>query len=216
MWIFRGIFGNLSSSRTVKGTRERRRISIIWKAFFWTLLFRLLPEGSSGIQIMSRSSRSSQQRRSGRGQSGVRARQGSSGDRSVAVLPRSEFMYDDAVTSGVVRGSLETSLDHSDDEAAAAEAEDDARQYSGPDYDGGEDLGWYSGAGSEAAYCQAATESYNASIDDGVPGGSEAVPTPFKGQGSAMYSYHECGKMRVGTLNIRGSLRGATEVCAVG
>ena len=90
--------------------------------------------------------------------------------------PRSEFMYDGAVTSGVVRGSLETSLDHSDDEAAAAEAEGDARQYSGPDYDGGEDLGWYSSAGSEAAYCQAATESYNASIGSGVPGGSESVP----------------------------------------
>ena len=164
---------------------------------------------------MSRSSTSSQLR-SGRGKSGVGARQGSSGDGNVAVPPRSGSVHDDSFTSGVVRGSPETSLYHSDDEAVAAEAEyDDARQYSGPDYDGGEDLRWYSSAGSEAAYCQAATESYNASIGDGVPGGSEAVPTPFKGQGSAMYSYHECGKMRVGTLNIRGTLRGATEVCAM-
>ena len=133
----------------------------------------------------------------------------------MAVHPWSEAMYGGAVTSGVVYGSLQTSLDPSDDDVAAAEAEGDVRQHSGPDYDGGEDFEWYSSAGSEAAYCQAATESYNASIGDGVPGGSEAVPTPFKGQGSAMYSYHECGKMRVGTLNIRGSLRGATEVCAM-
>ena len=134
-------------------------------------------------------------------------------------------MYGDVVSSGVVDGPLPfegrsslwsegrwTSLDSSVDDVAAAEAEGDVRQHSGPDYDGGEDFEWYSSVGSEAAYCQAATESYNASIGDGVPGGSEAVPTPFKGQGSAMYSYHECGKMRVGTLNIRGSLRGASEV----
>ena len=146
----------------------------------------------------------------------------------MAVHQWSEAMYGGAVSSGVVDGPLpsdgragfwsegrRTSLDSSVDDVAAAEAEGDVRQHSGPDYDGGEDFEWYSSAGSEAAYCQAATESYNASIGDGVPGGSEAVPTPFKGQGSAMYSYHECGKMRVGTLNIRGSLRGATEVCAV-
>ena len=106
------------------------------------------------------------------------------------------------------------SLDSSVDDVAAAEVEGDVRQHSGPDYDGGEDFEWFSSVGNEAAYCQAATESHNASIGDGVPGGRETTPTPFEGQGSAMYSYHKCGKMRIGTLNIRGSLRGASEVCA--
>ena len=106
------------------------------------------------------------------------------------------------------------SLDSSVDDVAVAEVEGDVRQHSGPDYDGGEDDEWYSSVGNEAAYCQAATESHNASIGDGVPGDRDTTPTQFEGQGSAMYSYHECGKMRIGTLNIRGSLRGASNVCA--
>ena len=99
-------------------------------------------------------------------------------------------------------------------DGVAADSECFTGHHACPADDGGEDFEWFSSVGSEAAYCQAATESHNASIEDGVPGGSEAVPTQFKGQGSVMYSYHECGKMRLGTLNIRGSLCGASEVCA--
>jgi hypothetical protein len=102
-----------------------------------------------------------------------------------------------------------------DDNVVGVEAGGDASLDLGSEFCGEEDLEWYSCAGNEAAYCQAATESHNANVGDGVAGGSGAVPAPYKGQGSPMYTYHECGKMRVGTLNIRGSLRGASEVCAV-
>jgi hypothetical protein len=101
-----------------------------------------------------------------------------------------------------------------DDNVVGVEAEGDVSLHLGSESDGGEDLEWYSCAGNELAYCQAATESHNANVGDGAAGGSEVLPAPFEGQGSAMYTYHECSKMRVGTLNIRGSLRGASEVCA--
>ena len=131
------------------------------------------------------------------------------------------FSRHDAVAAGPcdlefngTTGTHETPYEYSLYDGVAADAEGFMHQQSCPADDGGEDFEWFSSVGSEAAYCQAATESHNASIEDGVPGGSEAVPTQFKGQGSVMYSYHECGKMRLGTLNIRGSLRGASEVCA--
>ena len=56
------------------------------------------------------------------------------------------------------------------DGGVGVEAEGDVRQYAGPEYDEVEDFEWYSGAGNEAAYCQAATESHNASVEDGVGG----------------------------------------------
>ena len=66
--------------------------------------------------------------------------------------------------------------------------------------------------GAEAAYCQAAAESYADSHTSDGPGGAGAGSSPFKGQGSVMYSYRESGKMRFGTLNVKGSLRSATGV----
>ena len=100
------------------------------------------------------------------------------------------------------------------DVCVGVEAMGDERQFAGAEYDGGEDFEWYSCVSNKVAYCQAATESHNAGARDGVAGGSEAVPTPFEGQGSAMYTYHESSKMRVGTLNVRGSLPGTSEVFA--
>eukprot|EP00617_Octactis_speculum_P024221 CAMPEP_0185749292 /NCGR_PEP_ID=MMETSP1174-20130828/8024_1 /TAXON_ID=35687 /ORGANISM="Dictyocha speculum, Strain CCMP1381" /LENGTH=167 /DNA_ID=CAMNT_0028425347 /DNA_START=497 /DNA_END=996 /DNA_ORIENTATION=- len=63
-----------------------------------------------------------------------------------------------------------------EDNVVGVEVEGDVSQYVGPECDGGEDLEWYSCAGNEAAYCQAATESHNASARDSVAGGSEVVP----------------------------------------
>ena len=154
-----------------------------------------MSRGSSDIEIMARGLRSELQ------QSAVE-----------------HFSQYDVVAAGPCvsgfTGTIGTPFEYHHCNGAAAEAEGVTHEQPCPADDGGEDFEWYSSVGSEAAYCQAATESHNASIEDGVPGGSEAVPTQFKGQGSVMYSYHECGKMRLGTLNIRGSLRGASEVCA--
>ena len=66
--------------------------------------------------------------------------------------------------------------------------------------------------GAEAAYCRAAAESYADSHTSDDPGVAGAGSSPFKGQGSVMYSYRESGKMRFGTLNVKGSLRSATGV----
>ena len=66
--------------------------------------------------------------------------------------------------------------------------------------------------GAEAAYCRAAAESYADSHTSDGPGVAGAGSSPFKGQGSVMYSYRESGKMRFGTLNVKGSLRSATGV----
>ena len=64
----------------------------------------------------------------------------------------------------------------------------------------------------EAAYCRAAADSH-AGIDTPYdPGAAEAGSTPFKGQGSVMYSYRESSKMRFGTLNVKGSIQGAPGV----
>ena len=66
--------------------------------------------------------------------------------------------------------------------------------------------------GAEAAYCRAAAESYADSHTPDDPGVAGTGSAPFKGQGSVMYSYRESGKMRFGTLNVKGSLQGATGV----
>ena len=178
------------------------------------------------------------QRRSGRGQGGRGTRSGMSGDSNGAgslsseavgdvvgmeiSIPESTLVEDgnnfisfsDIDREWRVPASTEPFW-RRDDNVVGVEAGGDASLDLGSEFCGEEDLEWYSCAGNEAAYCQAATESHNANVGDGVAGGSGVVPAPYEGQGSAMYTYHECGKMRVGTLNIRGSLRGASEVCAV-
>ena len=64
----------------------------------------------------------------------------------------------------------------------------------------------------EAAYCRAAVESH-AGIDTPYdPGAAEGGSAPYRGQGSVMYSYRESGKMRFGTLNVKGSIQGAPGV----
>ena len=176
------------------------------------------------------------QRRSGRGQGGRGTRSGMSGDSNGAGSLSSEAVGDVvgmeiSIPESTLDEDVSNSIEFSDlgwrmsagtesfrlrdGNVVGVEAEGDMSLDLGSDSCGGEDLEWYSCAGNEAAYCQAATESHNANVGDGVAGGSGAVPAPYKGQGSPMYTYHECGKMRVGTLNIRGSLRGASEVCAV-
>ena len=178
------------------------------------------------------------QRRSGRGQGGRGTRSGMSGDSNGAgslsseavgdvvgmeiSIPESTLVEDGNNFISISEIDCERRFPAStepfwrrDDNVVGVEAEGDMSLDLGSDSCGGEDLEWYSCAGNEAAYCQAATESHNANVGDGVAGGGGAVPAPYKGQGSPMYTYHECGKMRVGTLNIRGSLRGASEVCAV-
>ena len=187
-------------------------------------LFRLFSGGAGG------------QRRSGGGQGGRGTRSGMSGDSNGAGSLSSEAVGDvvgmeiSIPESTLVEdgnnfhafsdlgwrthvGTEDSGLQ--DDNIVGVEAEGDVSLHLGSESYGEEDLEWYSCAGNEAAYCQAATESHNANVGDGVAGGSGTVPAPYKGQGSPMYTYHECGKMRVGTLNIRGSLRGASEVCAV-
>ena len=66
--------------------------------------------------------------------------------------------------------------------------------------------------GAEAAYCRAAAESYADSHTPDDPGVAGTGSAPFKGQGSVMYSYRESGKMRFGTLNVKGSIQGAPGV----
>ena len=66
--------------------------------------------------------------------------------------------------------------------------------------------------GAEAAYCRAAADSHADSCTPDDPDSAEAGSTPFKGQGSVMYSYRESSKMRIGTLNVKGSLQGASGV----
>ena len=71
---------------------------------------------------------------------------------------------------------------------------------------------YFPSIGVEEAYCHAAAGSHAASARDGEQGCTEVGPVPFGGQGSVMFSYRESSKMRFGTLNIKGSLQGKTEV----
>ena len=120
----------------MKATRERRRGVIIWKAFFWTLLLRLLPEGSSDVEVMARGSRG--QQRSGRGRRGGGARRGTLGDSSVAGRQSAEGVCDETISSGFVSSlplegrSSEWSWMSSGsyvDDGAAVEAEGGVCQY---------------------------------------------------------------------------------------
>ena len=197
-------------------------------------LFRLFSGGSSDIEVTAGGTGG--QRRSGRGQGGRGTRSGvlgvsigagsssseAVGDVMETVITDPESTLDEDVSNSIEFSDLgwrtsagTESFRLRDGNVVGVEAEGDMSLDLGSDSCGGEDLEWYSCAGNEAAYCQAATESHNANAGDGVAGGSGVVPAPYKGQGSPMYAYHECGKMRVGTLNIRGSLRGASEVCVV-
>ena len=184
-------------------------------------LFRLFSGGSSDIEV--RAGGTSGPQRSGRGQGGRGTRSGMSGD-SVGAGSLSSVQWEnnddyvhsmlDELHESYPSDSMEGS-GLQDDDVVGVEAEGDVSLHLDSESYGGEDLEWYSCAGNEAAYHQAATESHNANVEDGAAGGNGVVPAPFKGQGSTMYTYHECGKMRVGTLNIRGTLRGASEVCVV-
>ena len=66
--------------------------------------------------------------------------------------------------------------------------------------------------GAEAAYFRAVADSHAGSCTPNDPDSAEAGSIPFKGQGSVMYSYRESSKMRFGTLNVKGSLQGASGV----
>ena len=197
-------------------------------------LFRLFSGGSSDIEVTAGGTGG--QRRSGRGQGGRGTRSGvlgvsigagsssseAVGDVMETVITDPESTLDEDVSNSIEFSDLgcrtfasTESFRIRDGNVVGVEAEGDMSLDLDSDSCGGEDLEWYSCAGNEAAYCQAATESHNANAGDGEAGGSGVVPAPYKGQGSPMYAYHECGKMRMGTLNIRGSLRGASEVCVV-
>ena len=64
----------------------------------------------------------------------------------------------------------------------------------------------------EAAYCRAALESHAGIDPSHDPGVAEGGFAPYRGQGSVMFSYRESGKMRFGTLNVKGLIQGAPGV----
>ena len=64
----------------------------------------------------------------------------------------------------------------------------------------------------EAAYCRAALESHAGIDPPPDPGVAEGGSAPYKGQGSVMFSYRESGKMRFGTLNVKGLIQGVPGV----
>ena len=64
----------------------------------------------------------------------------------------------------------------------------------------------------EAAYCRAALESHAGIDPSHDPGVAEGGSAPYKGQGSVMFSYRESGKMRFGTLNVKGLIQGVPGV----
>jgi len=64
----------------------------------------------------------------------------------------------------------------------------------------------------EAAYCRAALESHAGIDTSHDPGVAEGGFAPYRGQGSVMFSYRESGKMRFGTLNVKGLIQGVPGV----
>ena len=159
-------------------------------------LFRLFSGGSSDIEVTAGGTGG--QRRSGRGQGGRGTRSGMSGDSNGAgsllsedvgdvvgmeiSIPESAVVEDWNNFSSIANIDCECYLPAStepfwrrDDNVVGVEAEGDVSLHLGPEFDGGEDLEWYSWAGNEAAYCQAATESHNGSAGGGAAGAAPPI-----------------------------------------
>ena len=63
-----------------------------------------------------------------------------------------------------------------------------------------------------SACCCAVFESHAGNDTSHDPGAAEGGFAPYRGQGSVMFSYRESGKMRFGTLNVKGLIQGVPGV----